>query len=368
MLAVAALLTSACSGGANGEGEFGQQGEVPVLVAKVERKSIAEKLHAIGRVDPFQRIDVKAQVGGELVEVHFSEGDYVRKGDLLLTIDPRPYRAALRQAQADLMRNEAQLAQAQADEKRFEFLLKEGVGSQQQFDQAHAQAESLRAALAASRAAVEVAKLNLSYTAIRSPVDGRTGDLRVNAGNLVKANDDMPLVVINQVKPIYVSFSVPEKDLPQIRTHLDSQRLPVEARAPSATQIWERGELTFIDNRVDPQTGTILLKGLFANQDERLWPGQFVDAYLTLGERPDVLVVPSEAVQVGQSGSFVFVVDDAMKVEPRNVVIGRAVDGQTVIERGLQPGETVVTDGQLRLSPGVTVSIKRELKAGNGPS
>jgi multidrug efflux system membrane fusion protein len=162
MLAVAALLTSACSGGANGEGEFGQQGEVPVLVAKVERKSIAEKLHAIGRVDPFQRIDVKAQVGGELVEVHFSEGDYVRKGDLLLTIDPRPYRAAFRQAQADLMRNEAQLAQAQADEKRFEFLLKEGVGSQQQFDQAHAQAESLRAALAASRAAVEVAKLNLS--------------------------------------------------------------------------------------------------------------------------------------------------------------------------------------------------------------
>jgi multidrug efflux system membrane fusion protein len=356
--ALAALCAPGCRRAGEGDAEFGAQAAVPVLVAKVARKSIAQKIHAIGRVEAYSTVDIKAQVSGQLEKVHFDEGQFVKKGDVLFTLDPRPFEAALKQAEAALVRNQAQLAQADADEKRQKFLLDQGVGSPQQFDQAHAQAEALRAEVAAGRAAVDAAKLNLAYTTIRAPIGGRLGNLLVHAGNLVKANADDSMVVINQIKPIYVAFAVPEKDLAEIRSHLDSRKLPVEAMLPGQTQQSERGELSFIDNRVDPNTGTIMLKGVFTNDNERLWPGQFVDAYLTLGERTDLLVVPSQAVQSGQDGSFVFVIDKQMKAQPRTVVVGPAVDGETVIERGLQPGETVVTDGQLRLMPGSTVTIK----------
>ncbi|MGH7949252.1 MAG: efflux RND transporter periplasmic adaptor subunit [Candidatus Binataceae bacterium] len=361
-LAIAAFTTTGCRRANEGDAEFGAQAAVPVLVSKVTRRSIAQKIHAIGRVEAYSTVDIKAQVSGQLDKVHFEEGQFVKKGDVLFTLDPRPFDAALKQADAALTRNQAQLVQADADEKRQQFLLDQGVGSPQQFDQAHAQAEALRAEVASGRAAVDAAKLNLAYTTIRAPIDGRTGDLLVHAGNLVKANADDPMVIVNQIKPIYVSFSVPEKDLAEIRSHLDSRKLPVEAMLPGNSQQWERGELSFIDNRVNPDTGTIMLKGVFTNEDERLWPGQFIDAYLTLGERPDLLVVPSQAVQTGQDGAFVFVVDKQMKAQPRTVVVGQTIDGQTVVERGIKPGETVVTDGQLRLMPGSTVTVKTPLK------
>jgi multidrug efflux system membrane fusion protein len=364
--ALAASSIPGCRPSQNGDAEFGAQAAVPVTVAKVARKSIAQKIHAIGRVEAYSTVDIKAQVNGQLEKVHFDEGQFVKKGDVLFTLDPRPFQAALRQAEAALQRNQAQLLQADADETRQKFLLDQGVGSPQQFDQAHAQADALRAEVAAGRAAVDAARLDLAYATIRAPIDGRLGNLLVHAGNLVKANADDPMVVINQIKPIYVAFSVPERTLGEIRSHLDSRKLPVEAMLQGDTQQWERGELSFIDNRVAPDTGTILLKGVFSNDNERLWPGQFVDAYLTLGERPDLLVVPSQAVQSGQEGSFVFVVDKAMKAEPRTVVPGQTIAGETIIERGVKPGETVVTDGQLRLMPGATVTIKTGTRTANG--
>ena len=247
--ALAALSAPGCRRASDGDAEFGARAAVPVLVAKVARKSIAQKIHAIGRVEAYSTVDIKAQVSGQLDKAHFDEGQFVKKGDVLFTLDPRPFQAALKQADAALVRNQAQLAQADADEQRQKFLLDQGVGSPQQFDQAHAQAEALRAEVAAGRAAVDVARLNLAYTTIRAPIDGRLGNLLVNAGNLVKANADDPMVVINQIKPIYVAFAVPEKDLAEIRSHLDSRKLPVEAMLPSQTQQWERGELRRSEER-----------------------------------------------------------------------------------------------------------------------
>ena len=341
------------------------RGPVPVLVAQVVQKTVPIQLHAIGTVEAYSTVSVKSQIDGYIAAVSFHEGQDIRKGALLVQIDPRPYEAALNQAQANLARDRAQLLQASTDERRYGYLLRQGVGSQQQYDQAHANAAALHATVMADEAAVQTARINLGYTKIYSPIDGRTGTLILHPGNLVKANDSSGvIVVINQIKPIYVDFYLPERDLAEVRQYMGGHQLAVEATPkgePSTTRP-EFGTLSFIDNAVNANTGTFEMKGLFPNELERLWPGQFVDATLTLSERPDTIVVPSQAVQTGQDGSFVFVVGHDMSVEPRPVMVGDSLDGQTVVQSGLKAGETVVTDGQLRLIPGARVKVKNGLQ------
>ena len=368
--AVAVVLAFlACSKGQQQQGF----GAVPVTVAKVQQKNVPLNIRAIGNVEPITSVTVRAQVGGVLQRVAFSEGQEVKKGDLLFEIDPRPLQAALAQAEALIKRDQANAQDAEATAKRYAALVKKEYVTQQQAENAEAQAAALRAAAAADQAALQQARLNLAYAQIRSPVSGRTGSLLVHAGNVVKANDDK-LVVIDQLQPIYVAFSVPEQILPQIRARGVSAKLPVSA-APATTtpgasaeqrasgamaQERQSGTLTFVDNAVDLQTGTIRLKATFTNKDEVLWPGQFVDVQLTLGEQQGAVVAPAEAVQRGQNGEYVFVVKSDQTVESRAVTVSRSDPHEAVIEKGLQPGETVVTDGQLRLQQGMKVQIKGE--------
>ena len=356
-----ATLTAASCSRESGDQSFGAREAVPVLVATAEQKTVASRIHAIGRVEAYSTVEIKAQISGEIIAVHFQEGQDVKKGAPLFTIDPRPFEAALLQAKAALAKDEAQLAQVVADERRYSLLLKEKVGSQQQYDQAHAAADAYRATVDADKAAVQTAQLNLAYTAIRAPIDGRTGNLLVHPGNLVKANADTAMVVINQIKPVYVDFSIPEQRLSEVRRYMADRTLTVDTAIPGQQGVIEKGSLSFVDNTVDAKTGTIELKGIFSNLDNKLWPGQFVDATLILDERPNMVLVPSQAIQTGLDGSYVFVVGRNMKVQPRPVVTGEAYDAETVVERGLKSGETVVTDGQLRLIPGASVTIKRGL-------
>jgi len=361
-IALAAIaLVFGCRGGADQQARFVKP-VVPVIVTQVEQKTVPYQIHAIGTVESYSTVSVKARVDGRLDEVHFKQGDEVKQGELLFTIDPRPLQAALQQAQAQLARDRAQMTQANTDERRYEYLLQQGVGSREQYDQAHANAAALRATEAADDAMVETARLNLSYTTIYAPITGRTGDLKLHAGNLIKANDASGImVIINQVRPIYVDFSLPEKDLAEVRSHMTEHQLPVAAAAPGQEQEAVQGVLSFVDNTVDASTGMIALKGLFPNEDERLWPGEFVDVRLRLGEHPDALIVPAQAVQTGQMGPYVYVVDGDMTADTRPVVPGDTVNGEVIIERGLRKGETVVTDGQLLLKPGTKVRIKRSL-------
>lgn len=360
-VAIAIVAMAGCGRGQKTAGYGGMA--VPVLVAKAVQKTVATELHAIGNVEAYSTVNIKAQIDGIVTDVHFREGQEVKRGDLLFTIDPRPFQAALTQSEANLARDRAKAIQTATDEKRYAYLLKQGVGSQQQYDQALAAAQSDQAIVAADKAAVQTAKINLAYTVIRSPIDGRTGNLLVHQGNLVKNNADTAMVVINQIRPIYVDFSIPEQRLAEVRQSMTVRALPVHVTIPGQQNVVERGQLSFIDNSVDAKTGTIELKGTFSNQDGKLWPGQFVNTSLILNERPDTVVVPSQAIQTGADGSFVFVVDGHMKAHTRPVVIGTSDDGQTVVEKGLKSGETVVTDGQLRLVPGIRVRIKRGLGA-----
>jgi len=360
-------LVSGCTGKGSAPNSMAQaQGPVAVLVAPVEQKTVPNQLREVGTVEAYSTVSIKSRVEGHLVTIHFKEGDYVKKGQLLFTIDRRTYQAALDQANANLARDVARAQQAETDEKRYAYLLRFGVGSREQYDQAHAQAASLIAAVTADRAAVESMRLNLDYTEIRSPIEGRTGHLSNHEGDLIKADADTAMVVINQIEPIYVDFHIPESDLEQVRQDMQKRTLEVDAAIPGQPQAAEHGMLSFIENTVDNTTGQILLKGLFQNENRRLWPGLYVNAVLTLHETPNAIVVPSQAIQNGQQGSFVFVVGRDMKVQPRPVVPGASLDGQTIVERGLARGETVVTDGQLRLAPGMTVKVKESLNGGAG--
>jgi multidrug efflux system membrane fusion protein len=281
----------------------------------------------------------------------------VRKGDLLFTIDPRPYEAALKQAEANLQKDLAQAKHAQEDARRYEFLVQKGVVARQQYDKFRTEAEALEAAVLADRAAVENAKIQLGYCSIHSPIDGRTGSLMVKQGNIIKA-DDINLIVINQIVPIDVAFSVPEQFLHEIKKYMALGRLQVDALAPSNNERPEKGTVTFVDNAVDATTGTIRLKGTFTNRERKLWPGQFVNVVLTLTREPNTIVVPSHAIQAGQQGQYVYVVKQDLTVESRPVVVGRSVNSETVVQKGLAVDEKVVTDGQLRLYPGAKVEIK----------
>lgn len=340
---------------------------VPVLAAKAVTRDVPNQLHEIGTVEAFEAIAIKARVEGNLQAVNFKEGDFVTKGQSLLTLDARPFAAALAQAEANLARDQANAKQARVNEQRFAFLLKEEVGSRQQHDDAYATAASLEATVAADRAGVESARLNLQYTEIHSPVDGRTGKLQAHPGDLIKADADTPIVTIAQVQPIYVDFSIPEKELGQVRRSMENHTLEVDATIPGDPQQAEHGVLSFVDNAVDKTTGTIALKGIFQNENRRLWPGQFVNATLTLAVIPHAVLVPSQAIQTGQDGAFVYVVGRDMKVAMRPVSAGAVFETETIIARGVAAGETVVTDGQLRLMPGAVVRLKSDLdNAGGG--
>lgn len=333
---------------------------VPVTVAVAEQRNMPQQVRVIGTVQPFSTVEVRALVGGQLTGVSFREGDEVHKGQLLFSIDPRPFQAALAQAEANLARDEAQLRNSQAEATRYADLVKKDYVTREEYDKITSGAEAARAVVAADRAAVENARLQLSYCTIHAPIDGRTGSLQVHAGNLVKANDTTPLVVINQIHPVYVQFSVPEAQLGELRARFGGAAVPVSA-TPQNGGTEANGRLSFVDNAVDATTGTITLKGIFDNRDGALWPGQFVNVAVTLADRPNAIVVPMQAVQTSQRGTYVYVVKNGNGVEMRPVKVQQNVDQLAVIAQGVNAGETVVTDGQLRLTPKSKVEVKQTL-------
>lgn len=341
-------------------GKKEQQGRppVPVTAASVVQKTMPIEVRAIGTVTAYATVEIRSQIGGVLSKVHFREGQDVKEGAPLFTIDPRPYEASLKQAQANLARDKALLENARLELKRYTDLVEKGYVAQQQYDQIRADAGALEATVQADQAAVDNARLQLSYCFIHAPVSGRTGNLLVNQGNVVKANADTPMLVIHQIQPVYVAFSVPENTLPLIAKYMRKAKLSVEASVADGDQEPAQGVLTFVNNTVNTATGTIELKATFPNNDRRLWPGQFVNVVLTLAVQKDAVVAPAPAVQQGQQGTYVFVVKPDMTVEPRPVTAGATVGDETIIASGLQPGETVVTDGHLRLSPGAKVQVK----------
>ncbi len=319
---------------------------IPVTVAQVVQKNVPLEIQAIGNVEPLSTVQVRALASGQLMRVWFREGDDVAKGQMLFTIDPRPYQAAMQQAQANLARDEAQLRNAEAQVARYDDLVKKDYVTKEEYGKIVADAGAARATVAADRAAIENARLQLSYCEIRSPLNGRTGTMMVHPGNLVRANDTTPLVVINQIQPVRVQFSVPQDQLPIVHQN-------AEVVAGNA-----RGTLTFIDNSVDEKTGTIALKATFPNRDRALWPGQFVTVAMKVAQRDAAIVVPARAVQTGQRGQYVYVVKADKAVEMRTVSVFRTIGQETIIDKGLAEGETVVTDGQLRLTPKSKVEIK----------
>jgi len=338
-------------------GRGGAGGPVPVSVATVVEKPKAVIARAVGNVEASSTVEVRSQVTGELMAVSFNEGQDVTAGQELFTIDPRPFDAALKQAQAALQKDTAQLKNAQADLERYTNLRRGGLVSQADYDARVATAGALDAAIAADNAAVENAKLQLQYTHIKAAVSGRTGALLVHVGALVRSADATPLVVINQVVPAYVSFTLPASLLDRIHAQQAKAPLQTNASAPGSAAP-SPGTVTFIDNAVDQATDTIRLKATFPNKDRRLWPGLFVDVAMKLSVEPHAIVIPDSAIQAGQKGTFVYVVKDDKSVEARPVTVGWLDGGDTVISSGLKAGETVVTDGQLRLAPGARVSIK----------
>jgi multidrug efflux system membrane fusion protein len=354
------VFLSACSRDANGTAQNAQPSKptVPVTVSKVTQKNVPVQLRAIGRVQAYSMVTVKAQIDGELISVHFKEGQDVKKGDLLFTIDPRPFEAQLKQAEANLAKDGAQLVNAKRQVERYGSVVSRGYVSQEQYDTLSANASALEATVHADEAAAENARLSLKYCYIRSPIDGCTGELKVNAGNIVKANDETkPLVTINQVSPVYVSFAVPEANLSDIKKHMKGGKLEVFASVSGNQDSPALGELTFLDNAVDFTTGTIQLKAEFPNKDRALWPGQFSNVTVNLTEQKDAVVVPFEAIQTGQQGQYAFVLKPDSTVEYRLVTAGRILGREIVIEKGLSPGDAVVTDGQLRLANGSKVKV-----------
>ena len=333
---------------------------IPVMAAKAETKSMPVELHQIGTGEAYSTVSVESQAAGIVSAVHYTQGQFVKKGDLLVSLDDRPFVAALEVAQANLAKDRANAQLASVEAERYENLFQSGVVAKEQYDQQVASAAAQKAAVQADEAAVKTAKLNISYCSIYAPIDGQTGSQLVFPGTVVKANDVPVLVVINRIAPIYVDFSVPQQYLDQIKSYMARARLPVQATS-SDNSTPEQGYLMFVNNTVDPTTGTVLLKGSFSNRDHRLWPGEFVSVVLQLSEEKNATVVPSQAVMNGQDGDYLFVIKPDMTVESRTVKVSRTVKSESVVTSGVKPGETVVTDGQLRLTTGTKVRIKTSL-------
>jgi multidrug efflux system membrane fusion protein len=359
-LLIAALLPlalAACSDSKSAaEKKAAEAPAAPVTVARAEHKTVPLTVTAIGNVQPIESVAVKARIDGQIVAVQVRDGQDVRKGQLLFELDSRYLEAQLKQLQAQEARDRALLANARSLEQRYLELQGKGFVSEEALTQARTGREAAEATVAADRAAVETARVQLSYARISAPINGRTGRVNVTAGNTVQANADNPLVVINQVAPIHVSFAVPERFLAQIRSFNAQRTLTVAARQEGGGTPAVSGKLTFIDNAVDPQTGTIRLHATFANEDRQLWPGQFVTTTLTLAEQPNALTIPAQAIQNGPNGPYVFVVKPDNSADLRPVVVERTEGENAVIAKGLAAGETVVTTGQLRVTPGGKVS------------
>jgi multidrug efflux system membrane fusion protein len=384
MLLAAFCLSVSCT---EKKAEAIQREPPPVTVATVERKTVPVEISVIGTVEPYSRVEIKTRVAGQLEQVHFREGQDVKQGDLLFTIDPRRFQTALQEAEANLSREEAMLIQlqanlardqaeaefAQSQARRYRKLVDEGISSPEQADQfetsAKVRAEAVeagkaaldtaRAAVQADEAAVRSARVQLGFCTVTSPLTGRTGALLVHEGNIVKENETV-LVTINQLTPTYVNFAVPERYLPEIRKQMAARPLRVEARIRSDESQPVAGTLTFIDNAVDETTGTIRLKGTFENSDRRLWPGEFVDTTLRISAQVDVAVAPARSVQTGLDGQFVFVVPPYHVAHLRPVVGGRTSGLDMVIEKGVEPGELVITDGHIRVAPEMKVAVRNE--------
>ena len=379
------LLLAGCSSEKAAAVAQQQAAAAPVLVSKAMLKSVPIEIQSVGNAEAYSSVSVKSQLGGELTVVDFKEGTDVKKGDRLFVIDPRPYESQVAQAEATLAKDKAQLQAAQANlskeiaqeefaqaqAKRYSELLQKGLLAPDSAEQITAQAkaaseavradragiDSMQANIAADQAALDRAKLQLEYCTIRSPIDGRTGQLMIKQGNIVKAND-VELVTINQLHPIYVTFTVPEINLPLIKARMAAGKVAVLVYLQGEDEAVETGSLSFVENIVDTATGTIRLKALFDNRADKLWPGQFVRVVVRLNDSSNSIVVPVTAVQTRQDGKFVFVVKPDMTVEARAVLAGRTIERDVVIEKGLSEGESVVTTGQLRLVPGSRIQIK----------
>jgi multidrug efflux system membrane fusion protein len=336
---------------------------VPVTAVTIVVKTVPVRLYAIGNVEPFTTVAVKARVDGQIVSVHFKEGDEVRRGAILFEIDPRQFAASLKQAQANLGKDKALYDRAVEQEKRYKDLLGKNFISPDAYEQVRTNMDTAAATVRGDEATIESAKLSLEYCTIRAPVTGYAGRIQIQQGNLVKANDTNPLVTINQVVPIYTTFSVPEQNIADIRKYQADGVLKVEAAFANSAHAPVPGKLSFIDNAADMTTGTIKLKAEFPNTDKALWPGQFVNVVLTLYEQKEAVVTPSASVQNGPTGQYVFVVKPDSTVELRNIKISRAEGDDTVVASGLAPGDQVVTAGQLRLAPGTQVNVAKSAPA-----
>jgi membrane fusion protein, multidrug efflux system len=342
----------------------------PVVVSTVEQRNVPVQITAIGNVEAYQTVQIRSQVNGQIETIHFKEGQDVRQGQLLYSLDKRPFQAALEQAQGNLKRDEAQAANAKSQAARYTDLENQGVISHEQADLQRTQASSNSAAAYADQAAVDAAKVQLQYTDIHAPIDARAGALMMNVGNLVKANDTPFLVQLNQIAPIYVTFTIPEARLSEVRQFVAAKRLKVIAYPKGQNSNNAEGLLTFIDNGVDPQTATIKLKATFQNKDRRLWPGEFVNVVLNLSTLNNAITVPTKAVQSGQQGDYVYVVSKDGTATPHQVTTVGTYQNLTIVKSGLNPGDTVIVDGQLRVAPNGKVVVQSSLPpnavVGNG--
>ncbi len=333
---------------------------VPVAVAAAESQTVPVRLQAIGNVEPHLTVAIKARVDGEIVAVNFKEGQEVRRNQVLFRIDSRPYVAALKQAEANALRDAAARDHALAQEKRYQELLQKNFISKDAYAQFRTNAQTADAIAKASDAALQNARLNLDYCTIASPIDGVAGRVLLQAGNLVKANDVNPLVVINEVRPIYVNFGLPEQQLSSVRDYMQKGPLTVEATIAGARTRTVSGRLIFVDNAVDPSTGTIRMRAEYRNEDAALWPGQFVNVSIRLYDEANAIVIPAGALQTSQEGQFVFVIGKDDSAQVRKVTVERT-EGDQAIVRGLSPGERVVTRGALRLAPGTKVQVRADV-------
>lgn len=332
---------------------------IPVTVALVQQELVPFRIQAIGNVEAFSTVAVKARTDGQIMDVGFKEGEEVRKGQVLFKIDPRPYEATLRQAEANALRDAAAGEQARSQERRYQDLLDKNFVSKEAYAQIRTNATTAEATARASQAALDNAKLNVEYCTITAPIEGYAGKIQIQMGNLVKANDVTPLVVVNQVHPIYINFAVPEQRLAEVRAYMGSNPLAVEALSPGSDQAAAKGVLIFVDNAVDPSTGTIKLRARFANKENALWPGQFVGVSVRLFEQPDAIVIPSTAVQTGPEGQYVYVIGKDLLADVRKIKVQRTEGERSIVASGLTKGEQVVTRGQLRLGPKSRVQISK---------
>ncbi|HEU0155374.1 MAG TPA: efflux RND transporter periplasmic adaptor subunit [Stellaceae bacterium] len=359
VIAAAVLIWWHGLGGGNGPQATAQTPApgIPVTPGTVVAQDVPVFLHGIGTVQAYNMVAIKSRVDGQIVKVYFKEGQEVREGEPLFQIDPRPYQAALEQAQAAKQKDEAQLKGAELDLVRYSKLLGTGYQTRQSYDQQQAQVGSLQAAIKADEAQIDAAKLNLGYTDIRAPIDGRLGARLVDKGNLVHANDNTALVTITELKPIFVSFTLPQSSLDEVRDAQTKHPLAVRAYTSDGEKLLAEGKLTLIDNQIDQTTGTIHMKARFDNQDERLWPGEFVSLRVILRVQPKVATVPSQTIQEGPNGRYAYIIKSDDTVERRAVDVASVQDGIAVITKGLKPGERVVVEGQFRLTEGARVRL-----------